>query len=350
VRRRLALATCAALLLQGCYLGHITVGQAKILLGREDLDDVLERDDLTPARRGKLELVRAVRRFGIEVMGLAETDGYTTVYDTGAQPVAWNVSASDKDCFAPRTWWFPITGAIPYLGFFDRGLARDEASRLRRQGLDALLLPVPAYSTLGWFDDPIFTATLKLDESSLAELVLHEMAHATAFVPGDASLNENLASFIGRKGAEAFFLARGGPADPALADMREDDRQAELFAAEVRALHDELWRLYAATGRRADVLRRRKQTVDAWRRRFGEVVLPQLNDPRWDAVVQGRIEFNNAFLLMFARYHGEAPLYEALWRAEGRDLTKLVQALIEIADADEPRKELLARAARAPKE
>src|SRR5690606_3911333 len=122
---------------------------------------------------------------------------------------------------------------------------------LEAAGLDALGLPVPAYSTLGWFDDPLFSPMLDRSEAELAETVIHELAHATVWVDHDAELNENLAQFIGTKGAEAFFLARGGKGDPALVEARAAARDSERFNAAMDELRAELERIYAASGERA---------------------------------------------------------------------------------------------------
>lgn len=347
-RRGLLLAALALTLLPlgGCYTLHVTKGQLAILTGREPLEDVLDRPGLAPDARTKLALVRDVRLFA-QRLGLAETGSYTDVYDTGERPVAWNVSASDPDAFAPYTWTFPIVGEMPYIGYFDEALAREEAARLRGLGLDALVLPVPAYSTLGWFDDPFFTSMLRYDEATIADIIIHELAHATVFIDGDAEFNETLATFIGQRGAEAFFLERGGEADPALVVAREDARQEAIFQRELRTLQDELWRVYAASGTREEKLARKKAAIAAWRGRFVKEVRPQLTDSSYDFVLDEQVEFNNAFLLAFDRYHGDLDLFQELWEQLGRDLPAAIRVLEELADEDEPRAALEERVAQA---
>ncbi len=338
----IALGAALCLAAPGCYLTQAARGQLGVVFGREDLEDVLADPETTPLQRQRLELVRAVRLFGIEQVKLADTDGYTCVYDTGDDPIIYSVSGSDKDAFAPATWWFPIVGTIPYLGYFHLGPARDAASELRRAGLDAVILRVPAYSTLGWFDDPVFTSMLRWDEGTLTETILHEMTHATVWVPGDVPLNEALATFVGQKGAEAFLVTRGGSApDPALAIYREDLRQEQLVRASLARLRADLWRVYAACGPRDDALRLRKQVVQDWRRRFMAEVRPLLTDPRFEALASNRVELGNAMLLMDARYHDDLVVFERAWTRVGGTLPAFLEALKAVADADEPRDALL---------
>lgn len=328
----------------GCYSTHVAAGQLRILLGREPIERAIAGEARPEARR-KLELVRDVRAFAIERLGLTETGSYTSVYDTGERPIAWNVSASDPDAFAPYTWDFPIVGRMPYIGYFDEGRARDEGARLRRHGLDTIVMGVPAYSTLGWFDDPFFTSMLRYDEATIADIIVHELAHATVFVDGDAEFNETLATFIGNKGAEAFFLARGGEADPALAAAREDAREKALFNGALADLRETLARVYQASGLREEKLRRKAEEVAAWRQRFAREVRPRLREGAYDHVLDDSVELNNAFLLAYQRYHGELDLFEELHRQLGGDLVATINALRRMAEEDDPRAALRERVA-----
>jgi predicted aminopeptidase len=341
----LALTLALGVTTPGCYTTHVIVGQLEIMAGREDIEDVLEDPTVTADHRRKLALVLEVRRFAIERLGLAETGSYQQLYDTGERPVAWNVSASDPDAFAPYQWSFPIVGRMPYIGYFDEDLARAEGERLRALGLDALVLPVPAYSTLGWFDDPFFSSMLRYDEETIVDIVIHEMAHATVFIDEDAEFNETLATFIGQEGAEAFFIARGGQDDPALVAAREGRRQKEIFNRELKTLKETLWRIFEASGDRDEKLRKKDAAIAAWRERFARDIRPQLTDGSYDYVLEDRVEFNNAFLMMFDRYHGELDLFMELYEHHGRDLPATIRTLRALAEEDDPRAALDQRVA-----
>lgn len=347
--------------LPGCYTAHVVKSQLGILAGREQIADLLQREasrrawrqwdepGISDAQRAKLRLVLAVRRFAFQTIGLDESGSYSWVYDTHGQPIAWNVSASAPDALSPHGWRFPFLGTLPYIGFFRLELARAEARGLEARGLDALVLPVPAYSTLGWFDDPIFTSLLEREESRVAEVVIHELSHATVWIDGDAEFNENLAQFIGVQGAKDFFLARGGPNDPALLEARRKDADDKVFNAAMTKLRGELSRLYEASGSRARKLALKKEAFARFKRSFKTKIRPRLSDDGYDWVLDPRIALNNALLLQFRRYRGAHEQFEALHRKHGSNLRETVKVLKKLAEAKDPRAALQAAVGAAPK-
>ena len=175
--KRLAL---ALLLTQtGClaYLSKAAYFQAELLAGREPLDDVLTSGDLTPTQADRLRLVPDIKAFG-ESIGLADTDNYDTV-NLGWQRGIYTVTAAPPLSFEAKTWWFPIVGGVPYIGFFRDSDARKRADRVAAKGYETHIGRASAYSTLGFFRDPVLPGMLDWDEARLAETVLHELAHAT---------------------------------------------------------------------------------------------------------------------------------------------------------------------------
>lgn len=322
----------------GCYLTHAIGGQLSILTGREPIEDVLAAGELPAQELEQLRLVEQVRLFGIAQCGLKESDSYTSFYRTEGDYVAWNVSACEPDAFAPYVWSFPFVGTLPYKGWFRPEPALEEARELAREGLDTLVLPVPAYSTLGWFDDPVFSGLLEDEPSSLAETILHEMTHATVFVSADADWNENLATFVGQEGARRFFLARGGPDDPDLQELGRSQHDQAIITAALRELQQELWRVYESNGPRALKLQLKQALVDRFRVRMATEVRARLLDPTAaDGWADPRTPLNNAYLLMIARYHGDQGLFRELLAACDGDLARLVGLLAELQDEDEPR-------------
>jgi predicted aminopeptidase len=233
----LKLSAIVPLLLSGCYLVRQGEGQLTILLGARPISEVLADPDLDPRARRKLELILEIKEFGERQMGLAASTNYTRYFDTGGRPVSYIVSACRKDRFQPHTWWFPIVGEVPYKGFFRREDAAAEAEELARLGYDVSVGAVAAYSTLGWFPDPVFSTMLDDSEEELASLILHELTHLTLYVPGDTDFNESLATFVGRQGALEFVRWRFGAGSPlydrairstGFAELR-DARNLELF-------------------------------------------------------------------------------------------------------------------------
>jgi predicted aminopeptidase len=323
--------------LSGCYLLHVADGQLEILQNRTPIDEVLADPSIDAEKRTKLELVLDVRRFAAEELGLDVDGSYRTFHDPGREYIAWNVSACAPDALAPHVFWFPIVGALPYKGYFAPERAAAEAAELRSQGLDVLLLPVPAYSTLGWFDDPFFASMLRYDEATIAEIVIHELTHATIYVD-DPEFNETLATFVGQQGAVDYFRARYGPGDPHLQAMRDEVHDDELFSSALRRLREDLRQIYQASGREETKLQLKQAAFARFRQRFEDEVRPGLRDQSsYTYVEDPEIELNNAFVLAFERYHGDLPLFYELHLRHGEDLRRTLATLRELSEERDPR-------------
>jgi hypothetical protein len=152
------------------------------------------------------------RDFAADSLALDAGRSYTTFSRLDSDTLALVVSAAHQDRFAAHTWWFPIVGHVPYKGFFSEARARREMERLERRGFDTYMRPTSAFSTLGWFNDPLVSPLLRYDSVSLANTVIHEIFHNTLYLSGQAMFNESLAQFVGSRGAIAFFCSRMGEA------------------------------------------------------------------------------------------------------------------------------------------
>lgn len=232
----------AGLLSTGCYLAHLADGQARLLFRREPLEAVLADPATPPDLAERLRLAAEVRTFARE-LGLEVRDQYTSYVDWPGDRVVTTVVAARPGEVEARPFWFPIVGRVPYKGFFDPARAEREAAGLRAEGLDTCLVPVLAYSTLGWFADPLTAPLARLAPSRLAETLLHELLHATVFVGGQADFNEGLATFVGQEAAVRFFALREGEGGDERERKRvdEDRRVAGLlleFRGRVRALYE----------------------------------------------------------------------------------------------------------------
>ena len=214
VRRvRRSLLACAAVLVTGaaaCSPGYVLRGayeQSKILLARRDISSVIEDPSTSPDNREKLRVVLEAREFS-ERIGLNPGGSFKSFAEVSRDPLAWVVVASRRDAFAMYTWWFPIVGTLPYKGFFDKGDAEAQVKELQGHGFEASMRGTEAFSTLGWFDDPVVSTTLKNAPSRIANTVIHESVHTTVWIPGSVPFNESLANFVGSQGAVALFSER----------------------------------------------------------------------------------------------------------------------------------------------
>jgi predicted aminopeptidase len=247
-RRRAALALAAVLALpeSSCATGYVARSayeEARLLWRRQPIERVLA-GDVDAETRAKLELALAVRRFAADDLGLSVGGSFASLATVDAGQVVHVVSAAPRDRLTPYTWWFPIVGRVPYRAYFDRADADALARDLEREGYDTYVRPAVAFSTLGWFDDPLLSSLLRYDDERLAETIIHELLHSTIYLPGHAAFNESFATFVGQRGAERFFRLRG---DAARAD-RTAARWADAltFSAFLGRLIDALQTAYAA--------------------------------------------------------------------------------------------------------
>jgi predicted aminopeptidase len=252
--RRAVLALVAGTLLAGCmalggpaYLTRAAWSEAGILLRREPIADVLTRPGLDPVRADRLRLALAARDFARDELGLRVGDSYSTFVDVDHTAPVHVLSAAYRDRLEPHLWRYPFVGQLPYRGFFDRAAADAAAARLEKQGLDVEVRPASAFSTLGWFADPLLSSTAAEPPVGLVETIIHELFHATVWRDGDTAFNESAANWMGHRGAIAFFCPGGPGADEE--QCREARRRWEVTRARGQIfarLASRLRRLYAA--------------------------------------------------------------------------------------------------------
>ena len=319
MRRLLSLAALAlaALPLAACagpgYYWQLATGQWSLLAKREPIAKLVAAPGTDETLRARLRLALEARRFASDHLGLPRNGSYTSYADLGRPWVLRNVFATPEFSLEAITHCFPIAGCVAYRGYYDDAMAQAEAARLRALGDDVYVGNVPAYSTLGWFDDPLLNTMLGQSDDEIAAGIFHELAHQQLYVKGDTAFNESLASFVEQEGLRQWRAARSLPP---IQDLRE--QRAEQFTALVLAARERLAALYASA-LPAEAMRARKQEeIEQLRAEYRA-----LRDGQW-AGYSGydgwmNSEINNAKLLPFGLYHQWIPAFAALYARSGGD-------------------------------
>lgn len=311
--------------LSGCginYLWHVTVGQVTILLHQRPVEDVLHDARLTPQEQHKLRLVLAVRSFAITQLDLYESKSYTMFVQLDRPYVSYNLSAAAPDAFKPYVWHFPILGRMPYKGFFDKDYALREQHVLQEQGYDTYLRGVRAYSTLGYFNDPVLSSMLAYDDTFLINTIIHEMLHQTVWFKGNISFNESLASFVGEHGTLAYLQQQYGADAPEYQHYRALRADALVLEEYIGALIERLEALYRESISRADKLQRKAQILAEAAAAYPEV-FPRMQTTGYRNFFE-RQSVNNAVLLAFRVYHRDTTFFEQALAEQGGDLRRMI--------------------------
>ncbi len=306
----------------GNYLAQQGLGQLKLLHQRRRISEVLADSTVDERTRARLGLAKEARDFGVEVLGLRGGDAFTRYLELHGKPVAWNLTAAEKDRLAIHVNRFPFVGALPYLGFFREADAQREADRLSRLGLDVYIRPVAGYSTLGVTSDPVYSSMLDGSEARTVEVVLHEMLHGTLYLVGQSSWNESLATFVGLQGAALFFSRRGGEAAArqVFDEAGQSARDEQAFSAFLQPILAQLRQLYDSPISRAEKLRQREAIFTAAQAEY----LHRFPPPPGRTPTFVRQPLNNAVLLSYAVYHDASPTHERLFERMGGDLRAFI--------------------------
>jgi predicted aminopeptidase len=320
--RRLLL-LLAAVLLGGCetlaYYGQSVHGQLDLMRRARPIDELLADPDLDAGMAERLRLVKRLRRFASERLGLPENDSYRRYAALERRAVVWSVVATPPFDVNPKRWCYPLVGCLSYRGYFAQGDAWAEAGRLRAQHMDVAVLPVPAYSTLGWFDDPLPSTVIHWPEPELAGLIFHELAHQQVYVPGDTAFNEAYASAVAEIGVALWLKGTQAPQGQLAAWRTRSRRTAEVTRL-LLAARRRLAKAFAEApddGQRA----RHKAAIYARLIRDYRDLSADWQPPRpyghWFAKGAGTI--NNAHLAQVATYDLWVPAFKRLWQQSAGD-------------------------------
>jgi predicted aminopeptidase len=326
----LALLAVAVFSPTGCYLSRGAWEEGKILARRQPIAELVNDKRTDPVVRRKLALVLAVRQYAKDSIHLKTKDSFTTYSKLDHDTLVLVLSAAYRDRLEAYTWWFPIVGSVPYKGFFDFDAARKAAREFKDDGYDVSLRPSAAFSTLGFFNDPLTSTTLAIDSLDLANTVIHETTHNTFYAPGQAAFNESFASFVGARGAAAFFRSRGQMDAAARVDAEWDDEKVlgEFWTRLAKSL-DSAYAAHPGDGNKQVRIAARDTVYLEARRALISDITPQLKTI--GPFYAQRVALDNASLLARRVYAKNLDLFDQVYAKEGKNLRYAIGRIISLA-------------------
>ncbi|PPE68978.1 aminopeptidase [Caldimonas thermodepolymerans] len=346
-RAGLALAGFAVAGLAGCgsvgYLAQSVRGHFALLGEARPVAQWLDAADTPQALRERLALSQRIRDFAVSELKLPDNGSYRRYADLGRPAAVWNVVAAPELSLELKTWCFPVAGCVGYRGYFDQADAEAMAAQLRAEGYEVAVYGVPAYSTLGWFDDPLLNTFIHYPEGELARLIFHELAHQVAYAKGDTTFNESFATAVERLGVQRWLETQAD------AQAREEYARFEARRQQFRTLtlgyREQLQALYRSRLAPEAMRRRKAELMQRLRDEYETIKREQWGGfTGYDAWFE---RANNASLGVLAAYHDLVPAFERLFEAEGRDFARFYAAVGRLArlPQEERRQALLQQAA-----
>lgn len=318
----------------GCYSLRQAFHQNNIYNSRRQVSALIADPRTASDLKHKLQYAREVIAYAAS-RGLVDDGNYRHYIDIGDKPVSYLVKAAPPFEMNFKTWWFPVIGSVPYLGFFSEAERDGMATELRSAGLDVHVTGAAAFSGLGWFEDPIYSSMLDRGDEAVAHLFFHELTHRTFWIPDQVNANENLAEFVADLLVADFLKRRGKARELEAFQLRRRDEQ--LFQGWIKGLKEALEAAYAAgkDGPEAELAKRKADIIAS---ALAPERRPPLHDQKWNPF--DRFQWNNATILSFGLYGMESEKFAAAFRCLGGDLPVFFTRILELSES---RPELLDR-------
>jgi len=331
----LVVVACLLLVPTGRYLLRAGWEEAKILARRRPISALAADVTTTSVLRAKFALVLAARTFAHDSLALETGQSFTTYSAIDRDTLVLVLSGAYRDRLESYTWWFPVVGRVPYKGYFDFDEARRQERTLAARGLDARLGAASAFSTLGWFNDPLLPSTIRADSLTLANTVIHELTHNTFYAPGGAVFNESFANFVGARGAERFYRARGqaSAADEVFARWR-DEKVMGRFWADLYGRVDSAFKAHPGEepAHVAERITVRDSLYAEAKEQLMHEIGPQLRTISLRAIE--RVRFDNAILMSRRVYLTDLDAFDKVLAHNHGNLRVAIKAIIAAARSD----------------
>ena len=311
------------------YYWQAGMGQLEILNARQPISEVLEDPDVPEVVKAKLRLVIDAQAFGKNVLGLPEEHQFRYYSDIGREVVSWLVVASEAYALKSYQNCYFIAGCLGYRGFFDKADSEEFAEDLKRRGYDVLVRPVRAYSTLGWFDDPVLNTYIRSADAQLVATIFHEQAHGVLFVKGDTAFSESFSTFVEREGVRRYLKKLGDGGREALQRYLALNEDQERFRKIVLRGRERLERLYASNIAQAEMDTKKQSIFEALREDY-QKEKKSFKIASYDGWFDR--ELNNAHLVGFQQYRSWLKAFENLFQRSGREFAGFFALTRELAD------------------
>ncbi|MSQ99386.1 MAG: aminopeptidase [Xanthomonadales bacterium] len=331
----LALLVLLGFQLGGCagpgYYAQAISGHLRIMHARVEISTVLENDNTDPALAARLRQSQEVLSFARDQLGLPANGKFSQFVVTGKDAITWNVVTAPEFSLEPRLWCFPVAGCVPYRGYFEQTEAEEFAARMKSRSLDVAVSPATAYSTLGWFEDPLLDTMLQYSDPQLAGIMFHELAHDRLYVKSDSAFSEAFASFVEQIGVRLWLTANNQGTQ--LEKWNRTNAAAQQFNHLLLKTRQELQELY--TSAQADETKRENKSrlFEALQREYRHMVQTGWSGVDYFATWMSG-EQNNASLAILDSYEGGVCEFNVLYDSAGRDLEQFYRLAEEKAALD----------------
>lgn len=322
-------------LLTGCQMGYYfssAYNQLSLLNKRTPIEKALQDPSLSEEQKDKLRLAQKAREFAEQKLHLRPTKNYTTYVQLDRPYVTYVVSASPKWELKHHHWHFLFVGKMPYKGYFTEAGALEEEAELKKKDLDTYMRGVSAYSTLGWFNDPLLSSMLRYSDHELVNTVIHETVHATLYIKNSADFNERLAVFLGNKGMEQFYLQEEGPLSATLKKAKDENDDEALFSTFITkeiALLEEWYK--NQKDKNEDLRQARIKEIQA---RFKTELEPKLKSNIYKKFPE--LALNNARLLLYKTYLQDLGDFQKLYESSNSDFSIFIEKCRSLEKAKDP--------------
>jgi predicted aminopeptidase len=321
----LSLAGCGNLL----YLSKLGWHQSSITFHSVPIQEVLENGGVSQEAKEKIRFIQEVKRYGEEKLGLARTKSYSKYFGVEGS-VLHVITASEKDCLKLYQWDFPIIGRVTYKSFFTEEGVLKEKQFLEGKGYDTFVQEAGAYSTLGWLKDPIFSPMLQWDEATLANVILHEMTHTTIYFKGQTDFNEQMATFVGNRGAIDFLIEKYGEGSQEAVEAIHNQEDDLLFSRWIDQACERLSNFYSKDITREEKIAGREEIFGSLKEEFETISF------KTDCYKNfGKKSLNNSVLLAYRRYMHRLEKFDVVYEYLGSDLRKMIGFFKEIRASKE---------------